>query len=93
MSNHPKGPSKEFNKRGLTVTLKPVYGEDSEKVLENRTRALESAIRSFRKRTYQEGMTRDVKRKEFYESKGQIRRRRKNEAIRRERKNREKNEW
>lgn len=93
MSNHTKGPFKELNKKGLTVALKPVFGNDFEKVSENRARALESAIRTLKKLCVQEGMIRDSKRKEFYESKGQIRRRRKAEAVRRERKNREKSEW
>lgn len=93
MSNHAKGPFKELNKKGLTVTLKPVYGDDFEKVSENRAKALESAIRVLKKRMLQEGMVRDMRRKEFYESKGTIRRRRKDEAVRRERKNREKSDW
>lgn len=93
MSNHAKGPNRELGKKGLTVNVKPVFSSDPVKLQENRARALENAIRNMKKLRMLEGMDRDIKRKEFYETKGQIRRRRKNEAIRRERKNRLKAEW
>lgn len=93
MSKHIKGPYRELNKKGMTVTLKPVYGDDPEKVAANRAKSLDTAIRLLSRLVMQEGMTRDSKRKEFHETKGQIRRRKRDVAIRRERKNREKSEW
>lgn len=79
---HYFGNGREIRKRGLTVEIKPTGNIESD------VRTLESAIRTLKRKLVQEGIIRDLRRKEYYESKGQIRRRMKLDAIRREKKRR-----
>lgn len=79
---HYFGNGREIRKRGLTVEIKPTGNIESD------VRTLESAIRTLKRKLVQEGVIRDLRRKEYYESKGQIRRRMKLDAIRREKKRR-----
>lgn len=93
MSQHPKGPSSAIKKRGLTVTVKRYHSYDAEQARDNDAKSVESAIRAMKRLSNQEGVIKDVRRKEFHETRGQIRRRKRGEAIRRERKNRLTREW
>lgn len=92
MSVHYKGTSSEIRKRGLTVPVRRIYSENGNKA-ELDAKAFESAMRHLKRVCNQEGVAKDLKRKGFFESKGQIRRRKKEEAVRRERKNRAMREW
>lgn len=79
---HYFGNGREIRKRGLTVEVKPTGNIESD------IRSLETAIRSLKRKMVQEGVIRDLRRKEYHETKGQIRRRKKLDAIRRENKRR-----
>ena len=80
MGVHYNGNGREFHKRGLTVEVKPAH--PPEMALKN----LEAALRMLKRRVVQEGLIRDMRRKEFFETNGQIRRKKKQEAIRRQKK-------
>ena len=80
MSQHDKNAGREIRKKGLTVDFKPVYGDDLERIQDIRSRAMDSALKTLKRRLVQEGVIRDMRRKEYYESKGTIRRRRMQEA-------------
>lgn len=80
MGRHYSGNGREIRKRGLTVEVK-LTGSP-----EGNQKAFESAIRTLKRRMVQEGVIRDLRSREYYESKGEIRRRKRQEAIRREKK-------
>lgn len=72
MSVHENATAREINKKGLTIEVKD--------------NNIDAAVKSLKRRCLQEGITRDLRRIEYYESKGQIRRRKQGEAIRRNKK-------
>jgi ribosomal protein S21 len=78
--NHDRYAGSFIRKKGLTVELKPIYGEDSEKVQDQRLKAMDSALKTLKRRLVQEGIIRDMRRKEYFETKGQIGRRKMAEA-------------
>lgn len=80
MGVHYNGNGRDIHKRGLTVDVKPAH--TAEQALKN----LDSAMRTLKRRVVQEGLIRDMRRKEYVETKGQIRRKKKQEAIRRQKK-------
>lgn len=80
MGQHYNGNGRDIHKRGLAVEVKPAY--TPEQALKN----LDSAMRTLKRRSVQEGLIRDMRRKEFVETKGQIRRKKRQEAIRRQKK-------
>lgn len=77
MGRHFKGNGRDIHKRGLAVELKPSYTPDQA------AKSLESALRTLKRRIVQEGMVRDMRKHEYFESKGQLRRKARQEAIRR----------
>lgn len=80
MSAH-KNSDKSSGKRGLTVEVRA--GRDEKEAKQN----LEHAIKLLKRRVMQEGLIRDLRKNEFAETKGQIRRRKAKEAVRRAAKN------
>ena len=83
-----------IRKKGLSVDLKPVHGEESEKTQELRNKAMDGALKTLKRRLVQEGLIRDMRRKEYFESKGQIRRRKMQEAVLKQKKqNKENEKW
>ena len=80
MGQHYNGNGRDINKRGLAVEVKTAHSP--EQALKN----LDSALRTLKRRVVQEGLIRDMRRKEYVETKGQIRRKKKQEAIRRQKK-------
>ena len=80
MGVHYNGNGRDYHKRGLTVEVKPAHSP------EQAQKNLEAAMRTLKRRVVQEGLIRDMRRKEFVETKGQIRRKKKQEAIRRQKK-------
>ena len=80
MAKHFNGNGRDIHKRGLAVEVKPAY--NPEQAIKN----LDSAMRTLKRRSIQEGLIRDIRRNEFAETKGQVRRRKHQEAIRRTRK-------
>jgi len=80
VGNHFKGNGRDIHKRGFTVEVKPAH--NPEQALKN----LDSAMRTLKRRTVQEGLIRDLRRKEFAETKGQIRRKKRMDAVRRSKK-------
>jgi ribosomal protein S21 len=77
---HFNGNGRDIHKRGLAVEVKPAH--NPEQALKN----LDSALRTLKRRSVQEGLIRDMRRKEYAETKGQIRRKKRQEAIRRQKK-------
>lgn len=67
-------------KKGIKVLVNPHNRNLSEKEQE---KALENALRTFKKLYQSEGIHKDLKKHEFHETKGQRNRRRKAESIRR----------
>lgn len=80
MGAHYNGNGRDIHKRGLAVEVKPAH--NPEQALKN----LDSAMRTLKRRSVQEGLIRDMRRKEYVETKGQIRRKKRQEAIRRQKK-------
>ena len=76
MSAH-KNSERAANKKGLTVEVRP--GRDEKEAKNN----LEHAIKLLKRRTMQEGLIKDLRKNEFAETKGQVRRRKHKEAVRR----------
>lgn len=79
---HISGFSKDFKKRGFNVSVN-VRNQDDE---DSKANALESAMRTLKKRTMQEGQVKELRKREFYQSKGQKRRRAFQNAVMREKK-------
>lgn len=77
MSNAHTHADKTISKRGLTVQVKP--GRDEKEQKSN----LEHALRNLKRLLLSEGLTKELREKEYYESKGQKRRKAKKEATRR----------
>jgi ribosomal protein S21 len=80
VGKHYNGNGREIHKRGLAIELKPTHSPEAA------AKALESAIKTLKRRSVQEGLIRDMRRKEYFETRGQIKRRAKQDAIRRARK-------
>lgn len=80
MGAHYNGNGRDIHKRGMAVDVKPAH--NPEQALKN----LDSALRTLKRRTVQEGLIRDIRRKEFAETKGQIARKKRQEAVRRQNK-------
>lgn len=77
MSAH-RNLARDSGKRGLTVEVKP--GRDEVEAKRN----MEHAIKALKRRMLQEGMIRDMRGHEYAETKGQVRRKKREEAIRRQ---------
>jgi ribosomal protein S21 len=77
---HERYAGRDIRKKGLTIEMKPVYGDDPVRVQEIRAKAMDSALKTLKRRLVQEGVIRDMRRKEYFESKGQIGRRKMEEA-------------
>lgn len=93
MSAHYKNNGQEINKKGMTVQVKRnniLQGEDREKF---NAKALDSAMKILKRRMVQEGVIRDIKRKEFYETKSQVRRKKKEVAVRKQKLADKNREW
>ena len=80
MGSHYNGNGRDIGKRGLAVEVKPAAN------FEQAAKNVESAIRTLKRRMVQEGVIRDMRRKEYSETKGQVRRKKAQEAIRRQKK-------
>jgi small subunit ribosomal protein S21 len=80
MSVHIRGNGREIGKRGLCVEVK--YSSTPAEA----TRNMDAAIRSLKRKVVQEGVIRDIRKKEFYETKSQLRRKKNRDAIKRQRK-------
>lgn len=78
---HERYSGRDIRKKGLTVEIKPVYGDDPVRIQEIRVKAMDTALKTLKRRLVQEGVIRDMRRKEYVESKGQIRRRKRKEAV------------
>jgi small subunit ribosomal protein S21 len=86
MRKHFPGCGRDLHKRGMTVDIKQIYHVDPSEKIDARNKAFDAAIKTLKRRMVQEGIIRDMRRKEYYESKGQIARKRKKEGERRVRK-------
>ncbi len=80
MGKHFNGNGRDIHKRGLHVEVKPASSPESA------LKALDSAMKVLKRRVVQEGLIREMRRNEYAETKGQIRRRAKQDAIRRAKK-------
>ncbi|WP_115746979.1 30S ribosomal protein S21 [Escherichia coli] len=60
---HEKNTGREFGKRGLTVEVKTIHGEH-DGARDARSKALDQALRTLKRRLVQEGVIRDMRRKE-----------------------------
>jgi small subunit ribosomal protein S21 len=94
-NKHSATAGREIHKRGMLVEVKHTYNsfENPEKSSELRGKSFETALKTLKRRMVQEGMIRDMRRKEYYESKGQIRRKKQKEGIRRAQKVAKESEW
>ena len=85
MSAHGKDNGRDFHKKGMTVNIRVPYnlhGEDRAKFQQN---SVESAIKTLKRRMMHEGVVKDVRKKEYFKSKGEIRRERREVAVRKQR--------
>lgn len=85
MSQHLKNNGREFGKKGLTVLIKPVHADNAEDYARASAKAVEAAIRTLKRRSINEGLVKDLRKNEFYVSKGERARRRRKDAVSRER--------
>jgi ribosomal protein S21 len=76
MSAH-RNTDKSSFKKGLKVDVR--VGRDADEAMRN----LEHALKTLKRRVMQEGLIKDLRKNEYYETKGQKARRRHKEAIRR----------
>lgn len=81
---HKKGNGRDFGKKGMTVAIRKHNNNYGETSSVSEEKQMESAIKTLKRRMVHEGVVRDIRRKEQYESKGQIKRRKKEVAIRRQ---------
>jgi ribosomal protein S21 len=86
MGKHFQGGGREIHKRGMNVEVKQIYNSEPGEHSEARNKAFDAAVKTLKRRMVQEGVIRDMRRREYYESKGQIDRKRKKEGERRARK-------
>lgn len=88
MRKHFSNAGREINKRGMTVEVKQIFnaGDFTEKMADARLKAFDTAVKTLKRRMVQEGVIRDMRRREYYESKGQIRRKKAKEGERRAKK-------
>lgn len=90
MGKHLPNSGRDIQKRGMTVLIKPVYNIDNiDKASEVKQKMFDAALKTLKRRLVQEGVIRDMRRKEYYESKGEVGRRKRKEGERRSRKERE----
>ena len=80
MGKHYPGNGRDIGKKGLTIDIKPTNHPEA------MAKAIESAIRNLKRRVVQEGLIRDMRKKEYHETRGQIRRKKLQEAVRRQKK-------
>ncbi len=78
MGQHHTNNGRDINKRGLSVDVKPANHPEAQ------AKAMEQAIRTLKRRMIQEGMIRDMRKHEYVETKGELRRKALAEAKRRE---------
>jgi len=76
MSAH-KNADRSSGKRGLTVEVR--QGRDEKEAKSN----LEHAMKLLKRRIMTEGLVKDLRKNEYAETKGQVRRRKQKEAVRR----------
>lgn len=62
--SHAKNNGKEIHKRGLSVEVKPGYTP------EQQARNVENAIKSLKQRMMREGILKELRAREYFESKG-----------------------
>jgi ribosomal protein S21 len=86
MRKHLPGNGREFHKRGMCVEIKHIFNVDVFDKSDARMKAFDTAVKTLKRRMVQEGVIRDMRRKEYYESKGQVTRKRKKEGERRAKK-------
>lgn len=86
MSNkHSKFVGKDFKKRGFTVSLNQVRNPTTPEEFDANSRSLESALKVLKKRMMNEGFIKELRKREFHVTKGQKRRKSRQDAILRER--------
>lgn len=81
MTAHKPNNARDFNKKGTSIHIRKNFNDTSGKTDE---KVLDSAIKTLKRRMTQEGVIKDVRRKEYYESKGTVRRRKREVAIRKQ---------
>lgn len=77
-------PAKEFKKKGMTVGIRPFISRsenDDAAKTDYGFKAMDSAIRELKSRMINEGMVKELRNREYYQSKGQKRRKAKAEGI------------
>lgn len=83
MRKHFQGCGRDIHKRGMVVEVKQIFNVDTFDKADARMKAFDTAVKTLKRRMVQEGVIRDMRRKEYYESKGQLARKRKKEGERR----------
>jgi ribosomal protein S21 len=77
MSRHDKFAGRDVHKRGMTIEVKQGGGPEAQ------ARNMENAIKNLKRRMLQEGVIRDLRAHEYFESKGTKKRKALQEAVRR----------
>lgn len=85
MSKHFKTPNKDLRKRGFQVSIFQHRYPQTEEQFDENARNVESGMKALKKRMLQEGFAKEIRRKDFHVTKGQKNRRKKQEAVLRER--------
>lgn len=77
-------PAKEFKKKGMTVDIRPFISRsdhDDAAKADYGFKAMDAAIRQLKDRMDKEGMVKELRAREYYQSKGQKRRKSKAQGI------------
>lgn len=93
MSVHNKNSGREIRKSGMVVNIRTpnhLHGEDR---AEFQAREVDNAIKALKRKMMTEGVIKDIRKKEYYKSRGEIRREKRKAAVRKQRANDAKRDW
>lgn len=93
MSVHNKNSGRDIRKSGMVVNIRTpnhLFGEARE---EFQAREVDNAIKILKRKMMTEGVIKDIRKKEYYKSRGEIRREKRKVAVRKQRANEAKRDW
>lgn len=93
MSNHNKNCGREIRKSGMVVNIRTPNHLNPEQRAEFQAREVDNAIKTLKRKMMTEGVVKDIRKKEYHKTRGQIRREKRKAAIRKQRTADLKSEW
>lgn len=93
MTVHNKNCGREIRKSGMVVNIRTPNHLSPEQRAEYQAREVDSAIKSLKRKMMTEGVIKDIRKKEYHKTRGQIRREKRKVAIRKQRAADLKRDW